>query len=221
MNKNGFPNFDSLKKRFKDETDKYSNYSGITAVYNNEIGCIDNPDKIKYILIADNPGKKEECKKKYLIGTAGQAARSFFEGNELVKDFSKEVLVLNKTFIYTDRTGGLKSFYNDPEKAELVKESQLFMAELAFDFHRMLNCSLWIVGLSNLSESGIFKGFRDSINEYYENSKDRKLIDKVRCYKHFSYGHFIKDFKENCGSKDLRKLDELGRKYSSERLFNK
>ena len=45
-------------------------------------------EAVRYILVGDNPGKEEQKAHRYLIGTAGQGARRFFEETaQLVNSF--------------------------------------------------------------------------------------------------------------------------------------
>jgi len=194
---------DSLKKYTSDISGKDP---AVIPVYNSDIDLFERDCDIKYILVADNPGKEEAEENRYLIGPAGTQARNFFEYNELVEDFSKEVLVLNKTCLHTNATSDLRKLNTN----ELFAESQKFMAELVYDFHKLLACELWIVGCSEIKPRGIFSVFGDTLTQFYSRDKGDSLRERVMCYKHFSYGNFIHDLKKNQSTDIYIKLRSLG-----------
>jgi len=113
----------------------------LNFVYNQDLNAL-NPKKIKYILVADNPGKEEVKAQRYLIGSAGISTRSYFE-NALVKNFKEEVLVLNKTPVYTNITKDLEK-YND-----LISDSQIYMVNFICELHKILKQPVIIMGYSN------------------------------------------------------------------------
>lgn len=206
MNKKQYDLFMELRDKFRQYTQSITGLeSDIIPVYNKDLDSFTESSRIKYILLADNPGREEAVEHRYLIGHAGKQARNFFEGNQLVSRFSDEVMVLNKTCIHTVSTGDLKQF----KKSEIFTQSQKFMAETAFGFHRILNCEMWIVGCSEFRNRGIFSQFKDAIAECYA-KENSSLKDKVFCYKHFSYGNFSHDLKIH-PSADLNiKLHDIG-----------
>lgn len=145
----------------------------------------------KYILVADNPGMDEQknCNSCYLIGKAGKMARNFFINNGLVKDFDKEVVVLNKSCIHTHSTKDLKKL---KEFSDLVSESQVFMADMAIDIQKLFKCDVWIVGCSELKKRGLFEPYLNRLKERYSDDA-QKLEKKIFFYPHFSYGNFNKN----------------------------
>jgi hypothetical protein len=68
-------------------------------VYNRALDDIDTETPIRWILVADNPGKKEQLgiQNRYLVGASGKVAENFF-ARELATDFRKEVIIIN--YIY-------------------------------------------------------------------------------------------------------------------------
>jgi len=157
-------------------------------LYNNNLEKVD-PKKIKYILVGDNPGVEEQRCGYYFAetGRAGQLARVFFKKHMLVDCFDCEVLVLNKTFIHTPTTKGLKKLTANHES--LIKESQEYMAKLLLEIMQALpsdKVEVWVVGISQMRDKkGVFQWFREELKNC-----DQK---RVRLFKHFSYGHFCRD----------------------------
>jgi hypothetical protein len=207
MNKKQYDAFYLIRNDFK----KYAmNISGKDTdevpVYNEDIDKFNDRSVIKYILLADNPGKEEAVEHRYLIGHSGRQARNFFEANALADNFADEVLVLNKTCLHTNSTSGLRKLKN----SMLLAESQKFMAETAFKLHKVLDCEMWIVGCSELHSRGIFSRFRETIADCYAEEKFESLRNKVFCYKHFSYGNFSHDLKVHPSSDMKVKLQDVG-----------
>ncbi len=207
MNKKQLELFQGLSDNFKKYTQDIAGKDpAIIPVYNTDLDLFDRSSDIRYIIVADNPGKEEAEENRYLVGLAGTQARNFFEYNELVEDFSKEVLVLNKTCLHTNSTSELRKLHNN----ELLADSQKFMAELAYDFHKLLSCELWIIGCSEIKPRGIFSVFGDTLTEFYLKDKGDALREWVLCYKHFSYGNFIHELKKNQSKDIFIKLKALG-----------
>jgi hypothetical protein len=163
---------------------EYSLKEGI--VFNENLKKIKDFTKIKYILVADNPGKDEQESGKYLIGNAGIRARNFFTYHKLVEDFDQEVIVLNKTPIHTKQTSDLALLNR---YRSLIDETQVYMADLAFQLQKQIYCQLWILGISELK--GIFKPFTRALKDKYQNDDMNNL---VFCYSHFSMGRFHGEF---------------------------
>ena len=114
-----------------------------TVVYNRALDELTAADNIKLIVIGDNPGKDEQLTKnnKYLVGQAGKIAEGYFKKNpELGIDFRKNVIILNKTPIHSGKTNQLKTIakLGGEKIVNLIKESQLWMAERTARLHRDL-----------------------------------------------------------------------------------
>lgn len=164
------------------------------VVFNKDIENIKVND-IKYIVVADNPGVEEQKKEnsRYLVGKSGKVMRNFFARNDLVSNFDRQVLILNKTPIHTPSTGDLKHLEGI---SAIIDESQRFMAKMISDIHHLSNADLWLVGCSHLKKRGLFEAFYNEIKETYGSNKsfsDKK--DHLFCFKHFSYGNFSKEIK--------------------------
>ncbi len=207
--------FQNLVVKFKDKVkDWNSKYAGkIEFVYNAEQMNYLDFSQIKYILIGDNPGKNEKDDKKYFAdgrgaNTAGSNARRFFA--YLGVDFDKEILVLNKTPMFTKSTLELRQ-YKKGYKG-ILAESQRFMAELANDFHKCLRCKMYITGLSgcyykkgkvwilnNESSHAILPEFFLKIKELYN---DSDLKYHLFIFKHFSYWKVFSD-----GNLNMKKIE--------------
>lgn len=192
-------------------------------VFNNDLLKI-KPADIKYILVGDNPGISEMSLGRYLVGKAGQAARNAMA--PLVQNFDSQVMVLNKTPIFTKSTQHLvmlQGKYND-----LIIETQQYMANLVFEMHQEIKCPVYVIGFSGCrTADGIW--LRQTKEQYskqqtlpYFFSELRKLytghelLHSLYFYKHFSYGNFSKDLKK-LGEQPLeQKLEIVGRGYRGE-----
>ena len=81
------------------------------VVYNTALDDITIDDEIKLILVADNPGRREQMaeNRRYLVGPSGKIAQKFFRDNPSLEiDFLKNVIILNKTPIHSPRTVDLR-----------------------------------------------------------------------------------------------------------------
>jgi len=189
--KREFPDLQDAISKINDKANRKRKYDiENSIVFNRALLEIGN-SSVKYILVADNPGMDEQKNdnQRYLTGQAGKCARNFFVNNGLVKDFEKEVVVLNKSCIHTHSSADLKKLH---EFKDLVESSQYFMADIAVDIHKIFGCKLWVVGCSELKNKGVFEPFLNRIKERY--SADAKhLKDSVYFYPHFSYGNFQKN----------------------------
>ena len=111
------------------------------VVYNRALDDITQQDDIKLILIGDNPGKDEQlaCNNRYLVGQSGKLADGFFRRNSgLGIDFRKHVVILNKTPVHTAKTKHLRALQKDEKIAQLILESQVWMAERTALLHQAL-----------------------------------------------------------------------------------
>ncbi len=177
-------------------------------VYNRALDEIDANTVIRWILVADNPGKKEQLslQNRYLIGSSGTMAENFFT-RELDTNFRKEVVIINKTPIHTAKTIQLRALLRIcPEAGSVFEESQVFMADLAISLHRLFKAPLWIMGLSELRSRGLFevwhRQFKTSLN------KD----DSILAFNHFSMGSFAGDLKKRrrAGEKTVDAVLRIG-----------
>ncbi|MCR4939051.1 MAG: hypothetical protein K5930_02945 [Treponemataceae bacterium] len=181
------------------------------VVYNTAFDSFTAESSVKLIVVGDNPGKSEQLNKNrmYLIGQSGKIAEGFFRNHaELGIDFRKDVLVLNKTPVHTAKTKELVQLCKlaGKEAADIVAESQKYMADLAFQLQQLFSCEIWIVGYGELKAKGIFIGYRDYLYGLYAgndvlgstNAECGKMNDfekSVFVYQHFSMNRFSIDLK--------------------------
>lgn len=232
-----FQYFDTFRKEFKEKIRQWSRFSdqlislqteaakgknGETdysvqnaVVYNTALEDVTEADDIRLILIGDNPGKNEQLdeNKRYLVGLAGKLGVKFFAENpELKTDFRKNVIILNKTPVHSARTEQLKFIIKNggPEIAELIDESQKWMAQKTAELHLNLAAAaekeggvipqLWLVGYAELKNKGLFTGYRDTLVEVYKNHGKLDFCkDNVLTFQHFSMNRFtidLNDFKK-------------------------
>jgi len=184
--------------------------------------ALKDADEIKLILVGDNPGKDEQKKKGYLIGKAGKNARSFFYSSPIakelgIKNFQKNVIVLNKTPIHTPQTKDLYQFRNTSESiAKVLEESQKIMAEILFKFHKAADFGVpvWIIGYPEMRDGDIFDPYIKKLKELYS---DKKMYEKMYFYYHFSYGWFTRNLEDQQKERQVD-LKQLGKEYMEDIL---
>lgn len=187
-------------------------------VYNTALDAVCEPDYIRLIVIADNPGKDEQLHKnrKYLVGLSGKIADGFFKRHpELGVDFRKNVIILNKTPVHTAKTKELKTLAaSDPKIQSLIDESQIWMAKKTAELHIQLGCPMWLVGYAELKGKGIFSLYRDTLKNTYTNTRSfpvsgekENCFNKVLVFQHFSMNRFTIDLFHNAD--DGQKLQDL------------
>ncbi len=203
------------------------------VVYNTSYDSITQDDSIRLIVVGDNPGKEEQLdiNRRYLCGQSGRIAEGFFRRNgELGIDFRKNTVISNKTPIHTAKTKHIAYLMKNGSESvkEALIQSQIRTAELTARLHKNLcangeNCSLWLVGYSELKEKGLFLNYRDTLKNCYtgcgESGNRMSLYwDKVYVYQHFSMNRFLIDLKSFQKEEvSLQKsLEELGHKHRDE-----
>lgn len=205
-------------------------YQSLTFVYNEQLDCIDI-NKVKYILVADNPGKQENRSSRYLVGESGIAARAFFKAELGISNFDEEVIVLNKTPIYTNKTENLLSMYDDSE--DILRETQVYMSTLLFDIYMICRCKVFIIGFSGCRKSAgnwVVKNhankrslpyFFKSLKELSIKNNEEELND-FYLFKHFSMMQFFRDIAKEVSFEEFGNIEknvlEIGRKYRDEYL---
>ena len=189
-----------------------------SIVYNTDLDKLTAEDDIKLIVIGDNPGKDEQLTKnqRYLCGQAGKLGEGFFKKHpELETDFRRNVIILNKTPVHSAKTLQLKKIMELGGKsaADLILESQLWMAEQTAKLHQELNgTQLWLVGYSELKEKGIFSSYRDTL----KTTCTPQAWERVYVFQHFSMNRFTIDLADfiKAGKKEKAPLEanihELG-----------
>jgi hypothetical protein len=210
----------------------YDDYRVETSVvYNRALDDIGPEDQIKVVLVADNPGKKEQLAEnnRYLVGLSGKLAESWFR-RELVLDFRREVAILNKTPIHTPKTAELRLLCGEAGRDRarleaLLRESQAAMADLAWRLYRALRDEsrdeprsgsswpvLWISGVGELKKGGIFETYRDALAESLESAAEVERAG-VWAFNHFSMNQFAIELKRKArpGAPVLEELGRIGR----------
>jgi hypothetical protein len=192
-------------------------------VYNTAIDEIRQDDDIRLILVADNPGRREQASenRRYLVGPSGKIAEKFFRDNPALKiDFRKNVIILNKTPVHTPRTFELKELRllggSALEKA--IDESQRLMARLLFEFHKALNhgnekpVPVWITGYSEMKKNGVFAAYTNELKTIYNKSELEKTLF---LYRHFSMNQFTIDLKRQIAPEEstAKALKRIGAAY--------
>ncbi len=193
-------------------------------VYNRALEDITPDHDIKLIIVADNPGRREQEAKnrRYLTGPSGKLADAFFKAHpELGIDFKQAVLILNKTPIHTPRTLELKELVKLGGRriADALVSSQKEMANLAYLFHKELSLEgqalpLWIVGYSELGASGLFRPYAEALSAYYKEASGN-LRDSIGLFRHFSMNQFLVDYRKQAlrGEKTDSTLFRIGSAY--------
>ncbi|MCA1949230.1 MAG: hypothetical protein LDL24_01550 [Treponema sp.] len=206
------------------------------VVYNHALDDIGPDKQIKIILVADNPGRREQsaAERRYLVGPSGKLADGFFrQYPELGIDFRKHVLILNKSPIHTPRTGELRDLarLGGPNIEQAIKESQYAMARFIHQFHEIFadEAKLWIIGYSELGKGKLFEPFTNALlNAYSVNNtgaspagaarqieKPSLLKNSIYLYRHFSMNQFSADFKKQrqAGESAEETLHRIGIQY--------
>jgi hypothetical protein len=163
-------------------------------VYNNALEAITKSSEIKLLLVADNPGRREQaaCNRSYLVGPSGKIAEGFFKKSAAL-DFRKNVIILNKTPIHTPRTAelGVLSEIGGAVAAALITETQKAAAKILLMFYEAFNVPVWIIGYSEMKKRGIFETYTQELAAFIS----QKLIkrDDVFFFRHFSMNQFTID----------------------------
>jgi hypothetical protein len=205
-------------------------------VYNRSLEGISPGDDIRLILVADNPGRREQAAENryYLAGPSGKLAEKFFRDQpSLGIDFRKNVIILNKTPIHTPRTAEIRELcrLGGAHIAAAITGSQLIMAELVAEFYAALApIPVWIIGYSEMRRGGIFETFTGALGKLCvppdlkqpktPSNQARLLKDQLFLYRHFSMNQFTIDLHRQAAPKEEIKkaLDRIGRAYREEIL---
>jgi hypothetical protein len=211
------------------------------VVYNSALDDVAPGDEIKLILVADNPGRREQAaeNRRYLTGPSGKIAEKFFrEHPELNINFRKNVIILNKTPVHTPRTadlrelrrlgdgpeprqgGAKKSGRKTPAFSERLAESQEFMARLLLEFHRAFApVPVWIIGYSEMKPGGIFEPYTKTLGDLYgpesQNAAPAARSAELFFFRHFSMNQFTIDLHRQAapGEPLAETLSRIGRAY--------
>jgi hypothetical protein len=197
------------------------------VVYNSALDDVTIDDEIKLIIVADNPGRREQMaeNRRYLVGPSGKIAMKFFIDNpSLGIDFAKNVIILNKTPIHTPRTNELRQLCKmetASEKLSLaLEESQRNMADLLFEFHTALDVPVWIIGYCEMRKGGIFEVYTEKLKQLY--AYNEEMYKQLYFYRHFSMNQFTIDLKQQAKPNEnvQNSLMRIGTAYR-ERILNR
>ncbi len=199
------------------------------VVYNRALDDIGPEGEIKIILVADNPGKKEQlaANNRYLVGHSGKLATGWFLA-ELKLDFRREALILNKTPIHTPKTAELSILARSAglhrQRLEsLLAGSQTAMADLAWRLFQALRATaatgasakwpvLWISGVGELRKGGLFEIYRDEMIRRLARATPEER-NGVWAFNHFSMNQFAIEIKRKAlpGTPIVEELARIGR----------
>jgi hypothetical protein len=192
-------------------------------VYNGALDDVQPDSEIRLILVADNPGRREQAaeNRRYLVGPSGKIAEKFFRDNPALNiDFRKNVIILNKTPIHTPRTVELRELCRLGGAAleTALAESQRIMARLLREFHQAIAVPVWITGYSEMKKGGVFEAYTSELKTLY-NGTD--LQDSVFLYRHFSMNQFTIDLKRQTARREPldKALDRIGTAYRERFLW--
>ena len=160
-------------------------------VYNRALDDIGPGDTILWIVVADNPGKREQeaGMNRYLVGKSGMMADRFFS-RELGVDFRRQVAIINKTPVHTPKTVQLRklaAIY--PQALPILKESQRFMATMVPVQQECFCANVWVMGLSEIKPKGLFEPWQSALSGSYTR------MDHLFGFNHFSMGSFAAELK--------------------------
>lgn len=217
-----------VQEACKKDTPPYAHETPV--VYNRALDDVTEKSEIRYIIVGDNPGKDEQLLKnnRYLVGQSGKLGERFFKmNNELKAGFRENVIILNKTPVHTAKTNHLRYLCRaDSRVAELINESQKWMAQSTAKLHIGLKAELWLVGYAELKKNGIFSLYRDTLLSCYESNGDIGADSwrYVMAFQHFSMNRFTIDLntklKENPSASTKNVLSVLGTAHRKE-IFGK
>jgi hypothetical protein len=202
-------------------------------VYNHALDDVRLDNDIRLILVADNPGRREQMaeNRRYLVGPSGKIAEKFFRDNPSLNiDFRANVIILNKSPIHTPRTVELKELCKLGGAAleKTLAHSQRIMTRLLLEFHKALACGtptcengkvpIWICGYSEMKKGGVFEAYTQELKTLYGGNA---LGESVFLYRHFSMNQFTIDLKRQAfkGEPLEKSLERIGKAYREKYLL--
>jgi hypothetical protein len=212
------PGLQSLQQKLADSRSGPSYTVETPVVYNEALDGLGPGEDIKLILVAVNPGRREQAaeNRRYLVGPSGKIAERFFrEEPSLGIDFRKNVLILNKTPVHTPRTAELRDLcrLGGPDLMEAVAQSQLTMAAILRQFYSALApVPVWIIGYSEMKRGGIFEAYTAALKK---EAAAANLHDRLFFYRHFSMNQFTIDLHKQAGPGETaaQTLERIGAAY--------
>jgi len=202
-------------------------------VYNASLDDVNRDSEIRLILVADNPGRREQAaeNRRYLVGPSGKIAEKFFRDNPVLNiDFRKNAIILNKTPIHSPRTVELRELckLGGPPVEKALAESQRHMVRLLVEFQKAFSCGagtampVWITGYSEMKKGGVFEVYTNELKKIYGNSANAKASgETIFLYRHFSMNQFTIDLGRQTlpGEALTQTLERIGAAYRQKFLF--
>ncbi len=171
----------------------------LPVVYNLALDDVSPESDPRFIVVADNPGLQEQKFKnhRYLVGQSGKLAVSWFRTN-LDMDFRIATIIINKTPIHTPKTAELRILTRLAGKwrdnlVSLLEESQRTMARFAIELAECLECPIWVSGIGELGNRGIFQVWAEELRAYAAKSKADTRAN-ILLFRHFSMNQFAIEF---------------------------
>ena len=211
------PKLKNIQQKFVNSRSETTYKIETPVVYNSALDDITIDDEIKLILVADNPGRREQSaeNRRYLVGPSGKIAKKFFiDTPALGIDYTKNVIILNKTPIHSPRTVELRELCRmDSSLICALDESQKNMAAVLLNFHETLKCPVWITGYSEMRKGGIFEVYTEELKKLYADKKE--MYNNLFIFRHFSMNQFTIDLKKQALPKEsaAKSLIRIGTAY--------
>ncbi|WP_010257178.1 hypothetical protein [Treponema primitia] len=217
------PNLRRLQQKLVDTRSGPAYTVETPVVYNEALDEMGSKDEIKLILVADNPGRREQAaeNRRYLVGPSGKITERFFrEEPSLGIDFRKNVLILNKTPIHTPRTVELRELcrLGGPALTDAIAQSQLSMVKILEEFYQVLSpIPVWIIGYSEMKKNGIFEVYTEALKKV-----SVTFFNQLYFYRHFSMNQFTIDLHKQAKRRETtaETLERIGTAYR-ERILGK
>jgi len=191
----GLPGLADAQRRLAVERGEDDYEVETPVVYNRALDDIVPESRIAWVVVADNPGKREQeaAMNRYLVGRSGLVAERFFQ-RELGVDFRREVAIINKTPVHTPKTAQLRMLGRMyPAARAVLDDSQRFMAAMVPALQACFGARVWVMGLSELRPKGIFEPWTRALDEAYAGDEAGRA--GVYGFNHFSMGSFATDLK--------------------------
>jgi hypothetical protein len=172
-------------------------------------------DKLKFIIVGDNPGKTEYETNRFFIGKSGQDLRNHFLRNNLISEFDQECMIRNKTFIYTKATNDLETTKN-VIGTNIFNSIQENCANEIAEISNKFNLPILIFGKSKIGPNQLFDTFWQLINQKVKHSN-------ILVFSHPAYSRFEQEWNHHANvltySSSIDLLKQIGEKNAE--LINK